>query len=280
MRKNTSNQDRFAKRRFRSVVLTFSLLVMFSIFCWYQSQSLGRNTFVTGYVLIGSLFFLAAFNIRKKLSFLPQLGSASMWMQVHIYVGLSTFVIFAWHINWTIPQGGFEQLLAAVYLFVALSGVYGLYITRTIPKKLTQLPTEPIFESIPHLRNRIARQAKSLIENNSLQNEVLRKLYNQKLSSFFGGTRGLAYAVAPSSRFARNLVAEIRKQDRYLSDDDRKLSKELAQLVRERDDLDYHLAMQGRLKSWLIIHIGFTYSLLIISVVHGIMAHAFAGGIR
>ena len=50
-------------------------------------------------------------------------------------------------------------------------------------------------------------------------------------------------------------------------------------MVRKKDDLDYHTAMQGRLKMWLFVHIAMTWSLLIFSVVHGVLAHAYGGGL-
>jgi hypothetical protein len=75
-------------------------------------------------------------------------------------------------------------------------------------------------------------------------------------------------------------MSEIEDLDRYLSSDQRSLGQQLSQMVKKKDDLDYHAAQQGRLKIWLFAHIGFTYSLLLVSIIHGVMAHAFAGGLR
>lgn len=278
--RNSKAHDRLRTRRWRNVAICALVISLYSMVVLRMNSTLEGSAFFTGYTLIGTLFFLAAFNLRKKITFLPQLGSSAFWMQLHIYVGLATFLIFAFHINLSVPQGGFERLLGGVYLFVAGSGIYGLYITRSIPRKLTQLPTEPLFEAIPSMRNRISRQAEAIVEASSATTNVLRSLYFKRLVNYFNKSRGLSYALAPSARHSRQLVDEIEKQDRFLSGEERKLGKQLAQLVRERDDLDYHYAMQGRLKCWLIIHVGFTYSLLILSVLHGIMAHAFSGGVR
>jgi hypothetical protein len=100
-----------------------------------------------------------------------------------------------------------------------------------------------------------------------------------RLSKFFECRRGLAYMLVPTGRKRRQLVAEIEELDRFLAKDDRRISRELAIMVRKKDDLDYHTAMQGRLKLWLFVHIAITYSLLIFSVVHGVLAHAFGGGL-
>ena len=54
---------------------------------------------------------------------------------------------------------------------------------------------------------------------------------------------------------------EITALDRYLSDEHRSTSRELVRIVKQKDDLDYHRAIQGRLKVWLFMHIAMTYSL-------------------
>ena len=201
-------------------------------------------------------------------------------MQLHIYVGLSTFVMFGAHVSWQVPNGQFEMLLAGCFLFVGLSGVYGLYATRILPKKLTNLPEEIIYEQIPALRKRLASRARELVLSAAKTSDVLARFYGRKLATFFERPRGLAYVVTPSSRKCRQLVNEIHALDRYLSDDQRKIGQELAKMVKQKDDLDYHSAIQGRLKVWLFLHIAMTYTLLMFSMLHGLMAHAYGGGLR
>ena len=196
------------------------------------------------------------------------------------YVGLATFVLFGLHVGWKVPNGGFELLLTSLYLIVALSGVYGLYVTRTIPKKLTALNDEVIYERIPNFRASLAAEAQALILEACQHSDVLARFYRNRLAEYFERPRSLAYLANPTGRLRRQLMSEIDDLDRYLSNDQRSLSRKLSQMVKKKDDLDYHAAQQGRLKIWLFAHIGFTYSLLLVSILHGVMAHAFAGGLR
>jgi hypothetical protein len=246
--------------------------------CLIQSQrsNLGRPDFTTGYLLFGCLVFLAAFNLRKKLPMLPKIGSASFWMQLHIYVGLSTFAMFGMHIAWRFPTGHFEQILAALYMIVGLSGVYGLVISRIIPKRLSAIPQEVIFEQIPWLRVQLTRQARALVMSVCESSDVLARFYVNRLASYLERPRGWLYLVNPSGRMRRQMISEIDELNRYLGDEQRKTGRELAELVKRKDDLDYHQAMQGRLKGWLFIHIGLTYSLLVLAFVHMVLVHAFA----
>lgn len=72
-------------------------------------------------------------------------------------------------------------------------------------------------------------------------------------------------------------MAEIEELDRFLAIDQRTVSRGLTELVKRKDDLDYHQAVQGRLKIWLFVHIGLTYSLLAVSFLHMVLVHAFTG---
>ena len=56
--------------------------------------------------------------------------------------------------------------------------------------------------------------------------------------------------------------------------------RQIADLVRQKDGLDYHHSLQLTLKLWLFAHIPLTYSLLIFSVVHVVLVYAFSGGAR
>jgi hypothetical protein len=54
----------------------------------------------------------------------------------------------------------------------------------------------------------------------------------------------------------------------------------LADLVRRKDGLDYHHALQTSLKLWLFMHVPLTYSLMIFSLLHVVLVYAFSGGAR
>ena len=262
------------------ILLTTVLLALFVGVVVALNRSLNSGSHFSGIVLLCVLFFLAAFNVRKKLTFLPMLGTARMWMQIHIYMGLSTFVMFGMHVQWRIPNGWFEGILSLLFMGVALSGVYGLYITRVLPKRLSNLPEEIIYERIPLFRKQLATRARKLVLAAATKSEVLARFYGHRLAKFLEQPRGMAYTLLPSTRYSRQLIGEINDLDRYLSEAQRTVGRELATIVKQKDDLDYHRAVQGRLRVWLFAHIAGTYSLLLFAVLHGLMAYSFGGGLR
>lgn len=264
-------------RRIRNCVLLVLALLLLAYVVNLLNQSLWHSAFLTGYLLLGSFFVLTLFGMRKRLSFIANIGTASFWMQLHIYVGLATFGMFAMHVRWQIPDGIFEGALTVLFLIVGISGLYGLLISRTYPAKLTSLGGEVVFEEIPRLRAQMAAKARQLVLRASESTDVLGQFYVNRLAEFLETPRSWGFLVNPNGRLKRKLVAEIADLDRYLTADQRQFGQQLSEIVEQRDRLDYHSALQGRLKVWLFVHIGFTYSLLLLSLVHAVMAHAFVG---
>ncbi len=63
-----------------------------------------RLVYLTGWILFGLILVLTAYNVRKKLAFLP-LFSSRTWFQIHVYTGLFTGLAFLLHLRWRLPSG-------------------------------------------------------------------------------------------------------------------------------------------------------------------------------
>lgn len=270
---------KFVSRRLRN--LTCCLIAASALGWWLriQHQTLEKHAFTSGYILMGTVCFLAAYNLRKKLPTLP-LGKSAIWAQCHIYAGFLSIGLFWMHVGMRIPDGVLESSLAGLFLIVAGSGLYGLYITRRIPKQLANLKEEVIYERIPASRRQVEQQSRLLAFGDGTRASVtIAQFYVERLHAFFDRPRGWRYRFWPTSRWRRRLIDEIRDLQRYCSEDEQTAAWRLADLVRKKDDLDYHEAQQWKLKTWMFAHVGLTYSLLIIAAVHGVLVHAFHGGL-
>ena len=271
---------KFAIRRIRQLTALAILVGIVAFMISRLDQSLQRTSFITGWSLLGVVLLLSCYGLRKRLSFIPILGSSRAWMQIHIYFGFVAVVVFLFHIGFRVPDGRFEILLAGLFAFVSLSGFYGLYITRVVPKKLTAVSEEFVFERIPSLRVQLKERAHEIVFGCAKFAPALVDFYLDKLASFFESPRGAVYYAIPNGRLKRSLMRELSNIDRYLPEDGRKPSQELKSLISKKDDLDFHFAMQGRLKLWLFAHIAATYSMLILAIFHTVLVHAFHGGLR
>ncbi len=257
------------------------MLVLAGIWCLLrvQERNLGSSAFTTGYLLIGAVVFLTLYNVRKKLPFLP-LGSSATWLTWHLYVGLGTLGLFGMHVGLTLPRGMLDGLLAGVYLLTFASGVVGLYFTRTIPSQLARVGEEVIYERIPAFRRQVRQQAADVVLGSVAASgaTTLADFYTRRLYAFFLRPRSTWYQLRPTTTLRRGLMREMEDLRRYLSDQEQGACEKLFALVRRKDDLDFNEARQGVLKLWLFAHIALSYTLVLLAVLHGLLAHAFGGG--
>ncbi len=269
----------FVSRRLRNLALLALALAPITWFLLESAARLGRPDFISGYLLLVSIVFLALYNLRKKAPIAVAFSSAS-WLQLHTYVGLGTAVLFGLHVDWRLPDGILESLLATLYWLTFLSGVVGLIWTRTVPKQLARVSEEFVYERIPALRQQIYERAQQVVLETvrATGNNTLGEFFSERLQGYLEKPRGLGYWLRPTSEVRKRLLAELTEVTRYLSEPERQAGEQIFSLVRRRDDLDYHAALQWRLKAWLFMHIGLTYPLVMVAVVHGLVVHLFDGG--
>jgi hypothetical protein len=239
--------------------------------------ALMHNSFATGYALSGGVLCLFALHIRKQLPSLP-LGKMSSWVQIHVAIGYAVIVCFFAHVGWNLPRGFIEAALYLLFVLVAASGLYGVFISRTIPRQLRALEVEVIYERIGDLRRALAAEAREIVLQAATDTLVLAEFYRERLAHFLERPRGVWYYLYPTTIRRQSLIAELTDLHRYLNAERLANAKRLAEIMRRKDELDLHAALQGRLKHWMYLHIGMTYSLLIVAAVHVYLVHAYQGG--
>lgn len=269
----------FLHRRLRNASITLAALTLLWWWVRAEQRTLESTAFSTGYLLFGAVGFLALYNIRKKLPFLP-LGSSAAWLQWHLYVGMGSTGVFALHAGMALPHGVLDTALAAVYVATVGSGLVGLYFTRTIPAQLTRVGEEVIYERIPAYRQQIRERARDVVLESvaASGSTTLADFYTTRLLEYFDRPRNLAYQLRPTTARRRALMREMHDVRRYLSDQEQGCCERLFALVRRKDDVDFQEARQKLLKLWLFVHIGLTCVLVLLAVLHGLLAHTFHGG--
>jgi hypothetical protein len=269
----------FTRRRICNFGLTAMAVAAVWLWTRAQERSLGTSAFTTGYLLLSVVLFLALYNVRKKLPFLP-LGNSAAWLQWHIYAGIGSAGMFALHAGVPWPTGVLNSALATIYLATVVSGLLGLYLTRSIPRQLARVGEEVIYERIPALRLQVRTQASDAVLQSVTASgaTTLADLYVARLFDFFHRSRGPRYFLRPTTARRRSLMQELSAVRRYLSDHEQAACERLFALLRRKDDLDFHAARQLLLKTWLFVHIGLTYGLVALALLHGLLALAFRGG--
>lgn len=237
--------------------------------------------YVTGWILLALMLGLTAYNVRKKLPFLPLLNSRT-WFQLHVYLGLFTALAFLLHVQWRWPTGRFEGALAGLFTAVTLTGLFGWWISRTIPPRLTTIGGEVPYERISTVRRDLRARAERLVLDAIPKSKAatLADFYAGRLAEFFAGPANFMAHLRGSRRPLNRFLAQIAELKRFVGPDEVGAVDELAELVRQKDALDFHRAMQLMLKGWLFVHIPLTYALLVFTAAHVVIVYAFSGGAR
>ncbi len=271
--------NRFRRQFFLgSFLLLVASVLAIMIHCRWSRQ-LPHYAYLTGWVLLVAMFLLALYNARKRLPFLP-LGHSETWAQLHIYAGFFTVVLFLIHLNFRLPTGWFEGTLAWLYALVTGSGIAGLLLSRVLPRRLATRGGEVIYEKIPALRHALRETAEALALGGETPSPTIAEFYVRQLSGFLAGPRNFWPHLLDSRRPLNALLSELEDLRRFLNESEQATLDKLTQVVRQKDGLDYHHALQTTLKLWLFVHLPLTYSLMICSVLHVVLVFAFAGGAR
>jgi hypothetical protein len=270
--------------KIRRAALSLLTLVACAILALYYPRveaALPHLVYLTGWALLALCLFLTAYNARKKLPFLP-LGTSRLWLQIHAYAGLFTAVLFAFHLRLEVPRGTFNLVLAGLFLAVTASGLFGWWLSRVIPRRLTTAGGEVPFERIPTIRRDLRLQAEKLALTSvpEAQAATLAEFYARDLApAFAAGPRLLPHLLA-SRRELNDRLATLVEAGRFLSEPEKKRAAELGELVRARHALDFHHANQLLLKTWLFAHVPLTYGMLLFAALHVLLVLSFSGGAR
>ena len=83
------------------------------------AATLGEPAVVSGYSLFALMVFLAAFNLRKRISMLP-LIKAHWWTTVHVVGGVLGGALYFLHTGELWPGGIYERGLALMFYLVMI----------------------------------------------------------------------------------------------------------------------------------------------------------------
>jgi hypothetical protein len=257
--------------------LIFLCAVIFAAWRLLRS-ALRPDAIYTGLLLLFLVCALTLFNARKKLPFLP-LVNAATWLQIHVYAGWLCLFVFLLHIRFHLPTGAMQTTLAVIFCIVILSGVFGLYISRNLPPRMTASGETLPYERIPGYRLHIQRNVEDLVRKaeSETDSSTLGDFYVQRLCNFFARVPPAVSALASADRGLQTLLAEMNTLDRYLNKQEKTIANEIRDWVETKQNLDFQYAAQRLLKLWLFVHIPLTYGLILLGVTHGIIATLYAG---
>jgi len=243
------------------------------------------------------ILFAAFLGLRKKRPHY-RLGRVATWLKGHLWLGALSFPLICFHGGFSFG-GPLTQALMWLFVFVFLTGIYGLALQQFLPRLMTKnVPQETVYEQIDHVREQLLEEALAIATGDPKRKGVA-------TAKSAGAIQGLVVsgrttievadeARVPLSRFVErhvrpyfrrdgarraNDLADLRLRAALFSElksvvepalhDD---VEDLRALCRQREQLDIQRRLHNWLHGWLLVHVPCAWAMVFLTVVHAIMA--------
>lgn len=255
---------------------------------WIYGMGLRDPRYLDGWVLAGGMTLQLGFHVALKSARLSP-RSAARWRKIHIWLGYVLIAVFVSHCDFTLPDTALEWALWAGFVLVTATGVLGTYLTWSLKAK-GRIDEAIGYDRIPRRCAELAREVHAVAVETEASTPVLPlpglphdawilDLYANHLREFFEAPRNATAHLLGSQRPLRRLIAEIDGLSRYVDQQGRERLAVIKNKVIEKDGLDFARVHLGLTKGWLLVHVPVTYSLVVLTVLHVVVAYAYSSGV-
>ena len=255
-------------------------VIAFVVIFYWQSQAvveLRNPKIISGWALATAILLLLMFNLRKRLSAF-NLGLAKIWFSLHVAVGLLTVAFFVIHAGTFWPIGLYEQILAAGFWLVSLSGVVGVFITIHFPKRLTNTGLEIIYEKIPQEIYSLRAAVEEVLTSCAREcgETTLQEHYSQTLAWYFQRPRFYWAYLFGSNADKAWLARHLNSVKRYLNSEESEYLNKIEDLANQKSLIDEHFARQDLMKKWLLLPLPLSILVFLMAIWHIILVYSYS----
>ena len=256
--------------------LALLLFVVTWIWTVQIDRTLGFSSIASGSILFGVLVFLALFNARKRLPFLP-LAPSYIWCQLHTVGGFLALFLFWLHVGGTGEQGLYGQMLTVLFYITSFSGVVGLVLEKAYPRQLTCSGGEIIYERIPAEIAEIREEVESLVlkSTDETGSSTLAEHYLETLRWYFQKPRFFISNVFGSYLSQHWVRQQCMILERFLDEKEREYLDKVYALAEKKRKVDFQYALQTVLKIWLLVHVPLAAAVMAMATWHLILILVF-----
>jgi hypothetical protein len=248
---------------------------------------------IFGIVGFAFMLFAGLLGARKKIP-IWRLGRAQAWMRGHLWLGVLSLPIIAFHAGFKFG-GLLTTVLMILLIAVVASGLFGAALQHYMPTVMTaQVQAETIFEQIDHVREQLLAEADKLMAAAiGAKNAVAVAAGANASPSFSVELRSAgSEEISPLRNF---YVLEMRPflesngRNELLSDPNQaraafiglrtllpaeihETTKSLEAICDEERQLRRQTILHHWLHGWLMLHVPLSLALLLLGAVHAVVA--------
>lgn len=264
-------RQRVSARWLRAFGLALALCVSLFAVNVVVSEVRSDNAWGLGYGIGAAVLMVLAMllGLRRRTmraSSRLRLGRSRTWLLVHVYGGLTAFLLVLMHAEFRLPVGVVSGWLYWLSLGVVASGLFGLALQKWIPKVLSSgLSSEVLYERIPELVVTLRERAERLA---ATAPPAVRSLYAEKIAPELDRPRRRAIFLVDAGGGVKTRLNEFAHLGRFLDAGERAGLDELAAIYRTKLELDAHHTLQGLLRTWHWLHVPASVALMGFLVLH------------
>ncbi len=264
--------------RLRFLILMSALTLLGGYLITLFSRALTRE--MSGWIMAGLILAALFYAVVKKSPALP-LGRMVVWRRIHLLVSLLAVLFYPAHVGGVWWPGGMgEMLLALAFVVVSFSGLVGYWFSLIMPRRMTERGDSVLREHMTMRVERLTRRADPLMEEmvTSHGASPLADFHMARLRPYLTHPRlGWLESLDPR-RTSYAITHELQVLERYLDPRETEIIPELLQLVKTKDELDFHLTQFRLLRVWLFVHVPAALILPILILLHLLTVYGFQTG--
>ncbi len=220
---------------------------------------------------IATILFVAVglYGIRRRTmnkSSRLKLGTANVWLQVHLYGGTLYLLLMFLHTGFALPHGAFNWWLWLLSVWVVFSGLVGVALQKIIPPLLTSaLTTEIRTDRIDELVNELRAKAEAEVVNAP---SAIRDYYERTIAAEMTQPIWRPAFFKDITGGIQTKIREMEYLKQFLSDDDQMKLDNLTLIYRTKLECDAHYTLQKPLRLWLAAHLPVSMALGAFVMIH------------
>lgn len=254
---------------------------------WIYESALRDPRYLDGWILAGGMIVQLYLHVARKSRRLSPRSDAH-WRKFHIFVGYLLIAAFVLHVDFSLPDTAFEWALWTGFVLVTLSGLFGTYISVLL-RNTGRIDESIGYERIADRRAELASKLRAIVLGpdpgvdsvplpSLPHNEWIIDLHTNRLQDFFRGQRNYTAHLLGWSLATERLKGEIDALSRYVDEQGQAKLAAVKELVIEKDRLDFAHVFLGLSRAWLFVHVPLTYTLVVMSGLHILIAYAYSSG--
>lgn len=270
----------------RAALVAASSAALFTI-VWLYGTGLRDARYFDGWLLASGMILQIYFHVAIKTAQLSP-KAVVRWRTFHIFLGYVLIAAFLSHANFSLPDTGMEWALWIGFTLVAISGVFGTYLSWSL-KARHGITTSLNFDRIPARRDEIAKEVYAAVTQGAAPSHDLPlpalpydvwilDLYANHLRDFLQAPRHFTAHLLGSQNPAQRLIDEINTLSKFVDSGRQEKLTTIKDLVIEKDRLDFARVYLLLTKGWLFVHVPVTYGLIVMSVLHVVVVYAYSSG--